>query len=237
MLSQLILTAMVALAAMYVGVKVVDAGVLRRQKALLVLFVQEFVLLIRRGATYYRQHLEGPDTAIPFFEAVDANTFARLCDVTGNMKIVETALMLKSDFFHVLRYAGQAAEACSLQAAAEGAGETSLARQASHKAAFARRMALNYFLGELKVNGKFFRSKYHDYISNIRFLLDHLEALNQPRLPQSLLLSVVKRLRIEKTALDEFITQRRRELILLEEKLDLLREKELRRENPPGEDA
>jgi hypothetical protein len=231
---QIVLTVLVALLAVYLGIKFVDANVIRRQKALLVLFVQEFALLIRRGAHYYRQYLEGPDTPLSFFEAVDAHTFSQLCEVTGNMKVIETALMLKSDFSHVLRYAAQAAEAISLQVAAEGAGETALAQQAVRKSAFAREMALNCFLGEVKVGGKFFRAKYHDYISNIRFLLDHLESLNRPQLPQTLLLSIFKRLRIEKTALDEFIAQRRRELILLEQKLDLLREKEMHTVSDPA---
>ena len=225
---QVIVTLLVALLAVYVATKLVDLSVYRRQRALLVLFIQEFVLLIRRGATYYRQYLEGPEAAIGFFEAVDANAFAKLCDVTSNMKVVETALMLKSDFHNIIRYTDQAAEALSLRAAAESAGETSLAEQAGRKAAFAREMALNHFLGELKVDEKFFRAKYHDYISNIRYLLDHLEHMNTPALPRSLLLPLLKRLRIEKTALDEFVAHRRRELILLEEKLDLLREKELR---------
>ena len=231
---QIIVTILIALLAVYIAIKLMDLNVLRRQKALLVLFVQEFVLLIRRGATYYRQYLEGPEVAVGFFEAVDANTFAKLCDVTANMKVVETALMLKSDFHHILRYTDQAAEALSLKAAARGAGETALAEQANRKATFAREMALNYFLGELKVDDKFFRAKYHDYISNIRFLIDFLENLNTPALPGSLMLPVFKRLRIEKTALDEFIAHRRRELILLEEKLDLLREKELRAVSGPS---
>ena len=224
---QIIITLLVALLAVYIAVKLMDLNRYRRQKALLVLFIQEFVLLIRRGTTYYRQYLEGPEAAVGFFEAVDSNTFAKLCDVTGNMKVVETALMLKSDFHHIMRYTDQAAEALSLKAAAQAAGESALAEQASRKASFAREMALNYFLGELKVDEKFFRSKYHDYISNIRFLIDFLETLNNPALPGALFLKVLKSLRIEKTALDEFIAHRRRELILLGEKLDLLREKEI----------
>jgi hypothetical protein len=231
---QLVITLLVALLAVYVAIKLMDVNAYRRQKALLVLFIQEFVLLIRRSATYYRQHLEGPRAAVRFFEAVDANTFARLCDVTGNMKVVETALMLKSDFHHIMRYADQAAEALSLKAAAQASGESALAAQANRKADFAREMALNGFMGELKVDGKFFRSKYHDYISNIRFLIDFLENLNTPDFPGSILLPVIKRLRIEKTALDEFIAHRRRELILLEEKLDLLREKEIRAFSTPS---
>jgi hypothetical protein len=231
---QLVISLLVALLAVYVAIKLMDVSAYRRQKALLVLFIQEFVLLIRRGATYYRQYLEGTGAAIRFFEAVDANTFARLCDVAGNMKVVETALMLKSDFHHIMRYADQAAEALSLKAAAQASGESALAAQANRKADFAREMALNGFMGELKVDGKFFRSKYHDYISNIRFLIDFLENLNTPALPGSILLPVVKRLRIEKTALDEFIAHRRRELILLEEKLDLLREKEIRAISNPS---
>jgi hypothetical protein len=142
--------------------------------------------------------------------------------------------MLKSDFHHILRYTDQAAEALSLKAAAQASGESTLVEQASRKATFAREMALNYFLGELKVDDKFFRAKYHDYISNIRFLIDHLENLNTPAIPGSLFLPVFKQLRIEKTALDEFIAHRRRELILLEEKLDLLREKELRAASDPA---
>jgi hypothetical protein len=231
---QIVITLLVALLAVAVAVKLMDLSACRRQKALLVLFVQEFVLLIRRGATYYRQHLEGPAAAVRFFEAVDANTFARLCDVAGNMKVVETALMLKSDFHQVMRYADQAAEAISLKAAAQASGESALAAQANRKAEFATEMALNCFMGELRVDNTFFRAKYHDYISNIRFLIDFLENLNTPALPGSLLLPVFKRFRIEKTALDEFVAHRRRELILLEEKLDLLREKEIRAASAPS---
>jgi hypothetical protein len=65
-------------------------------------------------------------------------------------------------------------------------------------------------------------------------LIDFLENLNTPALPGSLLLPVFKRFRIEKTALDEFVAHRRRELILLEEKLDLLREKEIRAASAPS---
>jgi hypothetical protein len=219
---------LVGLLAAYGGIKYSDFVSLRQQKAILVLFIQEFTILLRRGSMYYQQYLEGPVTFSTMFASSDASTFNKLAEVTDNVKIIETALMLKSDFFQVLRYAERSSEAVSTLLYAEASGDKDLAEQASGKARLAQQMALNYFMGDLLVNGRFHRYKHENYVSNINLLIDYLERINTPFRLKGLLISITPRLKRKKEDIELFIENRRKELSLLREKLDLLREKEKR---------
>ncbi|MGD8285902.1 MAG: hypothetical protein PVG08_17425, partial [Desulfobacterales bacterium] len=113
---------LVGLLAAYAGFKYYDILSFRQQKALLVLFIQEFTLLLRRASMYYRQYIEGPVSFSTLFETSDSSTFIKLSEVTDNIKIIETALMLKSDFFQVLRHAERASEAVNMLLSAEASG-------------------------------------------------------------------------------------------------------------------
>jgi len=217
---------LVGLLAAYAGLKYHDILSFRQQKALLVLFIQEFTLLLRRASMYYRQYIEGPVSFSTLFETSDSSTFIKLAEVTDNIKIIETALMLKSDFFQVLRHAERASEAVNMLLYAEASGSEELARQAEKKAKLAQQMALSYFLGEVFVNNQFHRYKYENYIGNINLLLDYLERLNTPSPPRRIIITLIPRLKRKEEDINLFVENRRKELALLREKIDLLREKE-----------
>jgi hypothetical protein len=134
--------------------------------------------------------------------------------------------MLKSDFFQVLRHAERASEAVNMLLSAEASGNKELARQAEKKAKLAQQMALSYFMGEVLVNNQFHRYKYENFISNINLLLDYLERLNTPSLPRRIIITIIPRLKRNEEDIELFVENRRKELSLLREKIDLLREKE-----------
>ena len=216
----------VGLFAVFAGLKYADFVSFRQQKAIMVLFIQEFTLLLRRAAMYYRQYLEGPVSFSTLFESSDSSTFIRLAEVTDNVKIIETALMLKSDFFQVLRYAERASEAVNMMLQAEASGDKELIEQAKKKARLAQQMALNHFMGEIFINKQFHRFKFEKYFGNINLLLDYLERVNTPSRLRGYLILAVPQLRRKKEDVELFVENRRKELSLLREKLEILREKE-----------
>jgi hypothetical protein len=226
--TDLLIPLLVGLLAAYGGMRYADAVSFRQQKALLTLFIQEFSILLRRSSMYYQQYIEGPVSFSTMFESSDAATFNKLAEVTDNIKIIETALMLKSDFFQVLRYADRSSEAVNTLLYAEASGNKELASQAADKARQTQQMALNYFMGEIFVDGRFHRFKYDYFIRNLNLLIDYLERLNTPSRLKGVLITLMPRLRRKKEDIQLFIENRRKELSLLREKLDLLREKEKR---------
>jgi hypothetical protein len=224
----ILLPLLVGLLAAYGGMKYSNFVSFRQQKAILILFIQEFSILLRRSSMYYQQYIEGPVIFSTMFESSDSATFNKLAEVTDNIKIIETALMLKSDFFQVLRYADRSSELVNTLLYAEACGDKELARQATDKARLTQQMALNYFMGEIFVDGRFHRYKYENYIRNLNLLIDYLERLNTPSWLKGSLIAITPTLRHKKEDIELFIENRRKELSLLREKLDLLREKEKR---------
>jgi hypothetical protein len=227
-----------------------DAFVLNRQeKAILVLFLQEFALLLCRTKLFYKQMIDGGISFSTLFEASDASTFVKLAEVSKNSRVIDRALKLKADFFQVIRYANKASEAAakanSLQTAVEARTkelETARATQVKINAAIkeekqavtqywieakiARGMAINFFMGDRQAGGVFKRNRYADYIENMKYIINYLESLNSYSPIFLYLLNFTPRIRKEKQALDDLVSLRREELTLIKEILELLREKE-----------
>jgi len=245
----IVIPILTALLGVWVGRKY-DAFVLNRQeKAILVLFLQEFALLLCRTKMYYRQMIGGGISFSTLFEASDASTFVKLAEVSKNSKAIDRTLKLKADFFQVIRYANKASEAAAkahalqtLVAAKEkeleatGATKVKIEQEINKEkqdateywieAKMAQEMAIVFFMGDLQSEGVFHRNQYKKYIENIEYIITYLESLNSYSPISLYLLNFMPIIRKEKQALDNFVSLRREELALIKEILELLREKE-----------
>jgi hypothetical protein len=209
----------------------------RQEKAILVLLIQEFSLLIKRTKMYYRQML-GPGVSFStLFESSDASTFVKFAEVSKNSETIKRALKLKSDFFQVIRHANRASEAAAqsnfLQRISKSepkqTARTKLENQAAQKmieAKLAQGTAVTFFMGERKKGDRFGRERCRDYIDNVQYLLDYLEDLNSSSRITEFLIIFMPRIRKEKGSVESFVTSQKESLALIEEILELLIEKE-----------
>lgn len=193
----------------------------RQEKAILVLLLQEFTMLLSRTTTYYEQSLNGNISFSTLFEVSDSSTFTKLAELEKNSEIIKTALKLKADFFQVVRYANKASECIAQKRMAEVSGNDELAKKKEEEANFAQAMALIFFLGDGLA-----RNRYKAYIDNMFLILYYLQELNTPPKLESFLLNLIPSFKIEIRSADKFIAEYRKQLEGQNEKLDLLREKE-----------
>jgi hypothetical protein len=199
----------------------------RQEKAILVLLLQEFTMLLSRTTTYYEQSLNGNVSFSTLFEVSDSSTFTKLAELEKNSEIIKTALKLKADFFQVVRYANKASECIAQKKMAEVSGNDELAKRKKEEASFAQAIALIFFLGDVYDNKVgFARNRYKTYIGNISLILYYLQELNTPPKFESFMLNLIPPFRNEIRSADEFIAEYRKQLEGQKEKLDLLREKE-----------
>jgi hypothetical protein len=136
----------------------------RQERAILIQFVQEYLLLYSRCSMYYEQMLKGKISFSTLFEISDATTFTKFSELIKNAKVQETAMRLKADFFQVIRYADIASTALGIE-------------RDRLKATRAQGLAVTFFMGEAVVEGAFARHRYREYAKNIRIVLDYIETL------------------------------------------------------------
>ena len=235
----ILISIIIPIAAAFLGVwagRRYDAFVLNRQeKAILVLLVQEFALLLQRTEMYYRQMLDAGISFSTLFEASDSSTFVKLAEVSTNTKVVESVLNLKADFFQVIRYANKASEAAAKAQVLKSIGKDEDADDKLKEAKIAQGMAVTFFMGNLMEEGLFHRNRYKEYINNLRYIINYLKTINE--LPWFFvhLLRFMPKIRWEKEALDNFVALRRKKLSQTKKELATLRENEKNRlkENSP----
>jgi hypothetical protein len=80
----------------------------RQEKALILLFVQEFMLLFRRCTMYYEQMLKGSVSFSTIYEATDAGTLEKLAEKISDHNVMKKIIKIKADFFQVIRWAHRA---------------------------------------------------------------------------------------------------------------------------------
>lgn len=73
----------------------------RQEKAILVLLVQEFMLLLKRTKMYYGQMINGGISFSALFEASDPSTLVKLAEVSKNSEVIKKVIRLKADFFRL----------------------------------------------------------------------------------------------------------------------------------------
>jgi hypothetical protein len=114
--------------------------------------------------------------------------------------------------------------ALSNVAAASGNEKVAVSKQ--RDALFAQSMAITFFAGDLLVDGEFSRDRHKEYIQYFNALLKYLQEINTPS-PFGLLMNkIFPSLGEELKNTDDFINECRNMIELINDRLDLLREKE-----------
>lgn len=194
----------------------------RQEKALLVFFIQEFILLFHRCTMYYRQMLTRK-VSYSIFGISDASSFIKLAEVIKDNRIIEAVLGLKANFFQVIRYADKASESIASYNTLTGQKQRQLAWQ---NAVNAQSTAIVFFVGEVYKKDKFYRREFENYIQKITLLLDYLEKINSPNFFMQLLINCFPKLKVQRNSVDRFIAGSKEGLELRKGLLELLRQKE-----------
>jgi hypothetical protein len=221
-LAYIIFTAVAAFAGSIAGYKYFSMVSHRQQKAILVLLIQEFSLMIKRCVMYYSQFLKGAVSFSALFEISDSSTFNKLVELTENMDCIKHATEFKAGVFQAVRYVNRASELIARSTHFQIHGKNSLAKKASHEAKIYQNMALNFFIGERQSNGKFYRNLYVKHIKNLEYLLNYLKRLNS----EQKITDSTKKYKRQKESIDAFISEQQKMLSLITEIIELLREKE-----------
>jgi len=222
LLNDLIIPFISALVAAYLAIKYSAYVSNRQEKAILVLFAREMLLQFRRSGMYYRQHLEDKISYSTLFEITDSSAFVKFAELVKNNKVLNACIVLKATFFQVIRYTDKASEAISRRIT----DNKDIALEASSQAKHFQLMALNFFIGDLIVDGNFYRQKYKELILDMNNILDYIERLNSPSTLKIVITQIMPRLGDERASTDNFIQEAKSELQLITQQLDLLREKE-----------
>ena len=98
--------------------------------------------------------------------------------------------------------------------------------QVIQEALFAQSMAITFFAGDLLVGGEFSRERHREYIQYFNTLLKYLQEINTPSPFGQLMNEIFPSLREESKNTDDFIDECRNMIELINDRLDLLREKE-----------
>jgi len=188
----------------------------RQEKAILVLLIREFTLLINRTTMYYEQYLNNEISYSTLFSISDSSTFIKLAEVTKNKEIVEAALKLKADFFQVIRHADEASELLNQNKGVEALNSQS--------------KALVFFLGDVYSKDEFKRIRYKRYLERVNFLLNYLHELNSPTWFNKCIIYICPSFRKEKITTDNSISKFRKDIDERSNELDTFREIEKLRE-------
>ncbi len=181
----------------------------RQEKALILLFSHEFMLLYSRCTLYFEQMLNKSVSISTLYEVTDTGTIEKLSEIITDLSILNTVINLKADFFQVIRWAHRASKTDTVDASAQS-------------------KAMVFFMGDVNLSGKSYgRNWYKNYKKNILAVLDYLEILNNRR-DFSFLIEDINSLitRRKKKNLNDFINISRAQLDEYENKLDQLRLKE-----------
>jgi len=195
----------------------------RQEKAILVLFLQEFTLLLRRSAMYYGQMLKGKISFSTLFEITDASLYGKLAEVVKDPKIIETALDLRAQFFQVIRYANMASDEL---AKSDMPADKEIRKAHKSNATKYQSLAIIFFAGDMFVDGQFSRAGIDDIISKISSILKYLDHVNSRLDFLGPLVQLSPTLSDELTSTHNYVKLRTNELELIREKAHLLREKE-----------
>lgn len=214
-----IFTAIIAgLGGSILGVRYSEFVQKREYKALLVLLIQEYTLILDRSTTYYKVFVKGGDSFSSLFQLSDNNTFLKLVKVSDDIDCIKTSLKLKADFFqvekHVLMYSKHLSKFIDLKAK----GYEPLAVEEYNQALSFLSMAMNFFIGDKVADGKFQRKRFNRYIDKIIILINKLKSLNDKRI-NSIFYS-------KKKVIDTFINSELAKLEHIRYKIRLLREME-----------
>ena len=218
----IILTLTAGFAGSIAGYKYFSMVSHRQQKAVLVLLIQEFSLMIKRCTMYYSQSLNRTVSFSTLFEISDSSTFNKLVELTEDMDCIRHATEFKAGVFQAVRYANKASE-CMIQGTHHRIhGRKNRAIKANHEAAIHQTMALNFFIGEQKLNGKFYRNLYVNYLKNLEYLLNYLKRLNS----EQKIINRIKKYKRQKDSIDAFISVNQEMLLLITDLIELLKKKE-----------
>lgn len=172
----------------------------RQEKALVMVFAQEFINLFSRCSMYYDQMLRGRISSSTLFEISDSATVTRLAELTGNAKILRAVIDLKTWFFQVIRHADMASAALAL-------GDN--AKAAEHQA-----LAIAFFMGDpVDSSGEFDRRRYESYIDSILSILDYLKDLNEPSCVGAVAGQIIHSERQQAIAINDFGKEARKTLV------------------------
>jgi hypothetical protein len=183
----------------------------RQEKALVLLFVQEFMLLFKRCTMYYEQMLKGSVSFSTLYEATDSGTLEKLAEIISDHNILKTIIKIKADFFQVIRWAHRSSRPDEIDAEAQS-------------------KAVVFFMGDAKIpDGSYGRNRYKDYRENIFQVLEYLEHLNKKRNLANLFEYLKSIITGESKKLDEYINNCKEDLESNQKTLDHLRiqEKEI----------
>jgi hypothetical protein len=177
----------------------------RQEKALILLFSQEFMLLFKRCTMYYEQMLKGSVSFSTLYEASNTGTLEKLAEKILDYNVLKTIIKLKADFFQVIRWAHRASRQDAIDVGAQS-------------------RAVVFFMGDVTdINGSYGRTRYMDYRRNVDEVLNYLEWLDGKRN----LISIIDHLRLlvvgRRQNLDDFIKMSRAELDETEKKISQLR--------------
>lgn len=162
----------------------------RQETALLVLFIQEFVLLYKRCAMYYQQMITGKVSFSSLCETTDTGTLEKLAGVSSNPKVLSTLVQVKSNFFQVIKWANRVNEYSVLTRVnqpqdADNLQEAKRSRPAwkSREEALmtdAQSKAMAFFMGDVTApDGSFGRSRFIEYKADIIEIISHLRLLDK----------------------------------------------------------
>jgi hypothetical protein len=135
----------------------------RQEKALLVLFIQEFVLLFKRCGMYYHQMAHQSVSFSSLYEATDSSTLEKLATVCSNQDVLSTILQLKANFFQVIKWANRVNEGSQSPISSQSANDS-----ISSSMLAAQSKAMAFFIGDLRASDNSFgRMRYQEYITDI----------------------------------------------------------------------
>jgi hypothetical protein len=177
----------------------------QQEKALILLFCQEFMLLYKRCAMYYEQMLKNSVSFSTLYEASNTGTIEKLAEKISDYDILRSIIKLKADFFQIIRWAHRASRQDAIDSGAQS-------------------RAVVFFMGDVTaLDGSYGRTRYRLYRKDIDEVLNYLEWLDRKKNLLSLI-DYLKQLLIgRRKSLKDFIAKSRTELNESENTLDRLR--------------
>lgn len=189
----------------------------RQKKALILLFAKEFMMLFDRCTGYYEQMLQGAQSFSTLFEISDSATVVKLGEVGIDISIIETIMILKADFFQVIRWAHMATKI-------DPTSQELIMDSGS------RNRAIAFFVGGTPLpDGSFGRVEYRKYKERIDNVLDYLEKINSEDFDLGKWLPILSNFREQRKALEDFVKKSKEDLNGFEKKLGKLRLEEKKR--------
>jgi len=181
----------------------------RQEKALVMVFAQEFINLFSRCSMYYDKMLQSRMSPSTLFEVSDSATVTRLAELTGNAKILRAVIDLKTWFFQVIRHADM-----SLGAFALGDNK----KAAEHQA-----RAIAFFMGDPFDGSGDERRRYLSYIDSILSILDYLKDLNEPTCIGAIACQIIHSERQQTISINDFCGEARKTIVEKSKQLKDLR--------------